>query len=343
MLEIDGSHGEGGGQLVRQAAALSALTGTPIRMVRARANRQPPGLAAQHLAAVRVVAALCNADTPGLQLRAQQFDFIPSRIGAGAFKFDVGTAGSIPLVLQAAIPVALAAPGVVEIEIIGGTDVRGAPAFDYAALVWQPLLKRLGLDLDLAATRRGYYPRGGGIVQASIRPGVTAALSLPGRGAVREIGGIAHTANLPAHIVARMLDRTIAQLERFGPVHIQSCLLGPEQAMGTGGAIAIRADCGAALLGASAVARRGVPAEAVADQAASVLAADLEAGATLDVYASDQLLIYLARADKPSEYLVRQQTRHALTILWLLQQFLPLRWESEPMPSGMHRVRIFPG
>ncbi len=340
MLDIDGSQGEGGGQLVRHAVALSAITGIPIRVFGARARRRPPGLAPQHLAAVRGVAALCCARTPGLALRTQQFEFIPSAIRGGSFHCDVGTAGSVTLVLQAMVPVALAAAAPIEINITGGTDVHGAPAFDYAASVWRPLLNRLGLDVALSAAQRGYYPRGGGRVRAHIRPGVPRSLSLAQRGAVRAIGGYVHTANLPAHIVDRMIGHAHAHLERFGPVQFQRCY--SEQAVGTGGAIALWADCGNTLLGASAVARRGVPAEAVAEEASAVLAADLDAGATLDVYASDQLPIYLARAGAPSEYLVRRPTEHASTMLRLLQQFLPLHWEIEAA-SGAYRVRIIPG
>lgn len=343
MLVIDGSKGEGGGQIVRHAVALSALTATPIRLVGARANRRPPGLAPQHLAAVRGVAELCGARTPGLGLRAQQFDFLPSPIRAGTFRIDVGTAGSIPLVLQATVPVALAAPGPVGIEIHGGTDVHGAPAFDYAALIWQPLLSRIGLHVSLDIARRGYYPRGGGLARASTRPGAPRALCLPERGAIREIGGIVHTSGLPAHIADRMIGRAVERLERYGPVHLERHLFGPDQSAGPGGAIAIRADCGTALLGASAVARRRVPAEAVAEEAAFALAADLEAGATLDVHAGDQLLLYLARAGGPSEYLVSKQTRHAETMLWLLRRFLPLRCEVSPAGGGAHRVKILPG
>jgi RNA 3'-terminal phosphate cyclase (ATP) len=343
LLEIDGSRGEGGGQLVRHAVALSALTATPIRIVRARANRHPPGLAPQHLAAVRGVAQLCGARTPGLVLRTGEFEFRPAAIRAGTFRIDVGTAGSIPLVLQAAVPVALAAPGTVEIEVLGGTDVHGAPAFDYAVSVWQPLLRRLGLHVCLEVRRRGYYPRGGGIVRASIRPGAPCALSMPERGAVREIGGVVHTSNLPAHIASRMAARAGELLERFAPVRLQRNLLEADQAIGPGGAIAIRAECDAALLGASAVARRGVPAENVAEEAAAALAADLDAGATLDVHASDQLLVYLARAGASSQYLVRTHTRHAQTMLWLLGRFLPLRWEIDPTPEGACRVTIIPG
>jgi len=343
MLQIDGSRGEGGGQLVRHAAALSALTATPIRVVKARANRHPPGLAPQHLAAVRGIADLCRAHTTGLDLRTQRFEFRPDAIGAGAFHIDVGTAGSIPLVLQAVVPVALSAPGPVEIEIHGGTDVHAAPAFDYAASVWRSLLSRLGLELSVEVQRRGYYPKGGGIVRVSAQPGAPRALSLPERGPIREIAGSVHTSHLPSHIGTRMVQRAVELLEPFGPVHLDRRRLGGEQAVGPGGAIALHADCAPALLGASAVARRGVPAERVAEEAASTLAADLLAGATLDIHAGDQLLLYLARADGPSEYVVRRHTRHAETMLWLLGRFLPISCEITPSAGNARHVRLIPG
>lgn len=343
MLEIDGSAGEGGGQLVRCAVALAAITGTAIRIVRARAHRDPPGLAAQHLTAVEGVAALCDASTPGLALHARRFEFVPSRLRGGRFTIDVGTAGSVPLVLQATIPVALAAPEPVELVVTGGTDVHGAPAYDYTAQVWQWWLTRMGLDVTLSANRRGYYPRGGGVVGARVRPGEARPLSLVRRGPVRALGGIAHTSNLPAHVVDRMADRCVQRLERFGPVRIERAMCGPGQAVGTGGAIAVWADCAGVRVGASAVARRGVPAEAVADEAVASLIRDLEAGATLDRYASDQLPIYLARAKGPSEYLVRRETRHARTIIDLLRRFLPVGWDIRPTAGGAYRCRIESG
>lgn len=342
MLEIDGSRGEGGGQLVRHAVALAAITGTHVKLVRARANRHPPGLAPQHLAAVRGVADLCGAGTPGLELRTQSFEFIPGPVPGGRYTIDVRTAGSVALVLQAVVPVALSATGPVELTVIGGTDVHRAPAWDYAVSVWVRALRRLGLDVALEIERRGYYPRGGGLVRAFVRRGRPGPLSLPSRGPVREIRGIVHTANLPAHITARMLARATERLEPFGPVALERQLLGGDKAVGAGGAVVLWADCGAARLGACAVARRGVPAEAVADEAVDDLVGDLDVGATLDLRASDQLLVYLALANSPSDYVVRRETRHAATIVGLLQQFLPVRWQAEATATGGIRCTLHP-
>lgn len=342
MLRIDGSRGEGGGQLVRQAVALAAITRKPVKLLRARANRHPPGLAPQHVAAVQGVADLCGAETRGLQLRAQTFEFVPGPVPGGRYKIDVGTAGSVALVLQAVVPVALSAAGPVELAVTGGTDVHRAPAWDYTASVWVRTLRCLGLDVTLEIERRGYFPRGGGLVRALVRPGTPSPLSLPSRGSVREIRGVVHASNLPAHIPARMLARATERLERYGPVALERQLLGDDRAVGAGGAVAVWADCGNVRLGASAVARRGVPAEAVADEAVASLVKDLEAGATLDLHASDQILIHLALADGPSDYVVRSESCHASTIVVLLQQFLPVRWQTEATAMGGVRCTLHP-
>jgi RNA 3'-terminal phosphate cyclase (ATP)/RNA 3'-terminal phosphate cyclase (GTP) len=325
MRTLDGSHGEGGGQLTRMACALAAITGTPIRLVNVRARRDPPGLAPQHLAAVKAVAVLCNAETDDLTLRAQEFVFRPDAIRGGDHRFDVGTAGSITLVLQALLPVALAAPAAVRLEIRGGTDVRAAPPLDYFRFVLLPLLARLGVRTTLDVVQRGYYPRGGGVVRLHVEPGRPQGVALDTPGAIGEIGGAVHVANLPAHILERMLATVRARLARFGPESIAADLLGPDRAAGPGGACVLWARCAHTLLAGAEVAQRGVPAEAIAARAANALSVELDAGVTLDIHAADQLLIYLALAGGPSRFSAREFSSHARTTAWLIEQFLPVR------------------
>lgn len=325
MRDIDGSFGEGGGQLVRTACALAAITGEPLRLRNIRAHRAPPGLAPQHLTAVRAVASLCSAEVEGLALRAPQIVFRPREVKAGEYRFDVGTAGSIALVLQAVLPVALAADGESVLHVHGGTDVRAAPAIDYLGHVLVPLLARMGAHVELEVLRRGYYPRGGGAVVARVRPAPLRALQLDAPGAVRRIAGIAHTSNLPAHIAERMQRTARERLSPLGPAAIDQQVLSGAGALGQGGAIVLWAETDNTRLGASEVAQRGVPAERIAESAAEALKAELVAGATLDIHASDQLLVYLARASGPSRFLARRLSSHAETTLWLLRQFLPLR------------------
>src|SRR5207245_8328423 len=197
MIEVDGGRGEGGGQLLRMALALSALTDTPVRVARIRAGRPTPGLAAQHVTAINAVAALCEAEVTGVSVGASSIEFRPGKLAAGRFSFDVGTAGSITLVLQALLPVAAAAPGAVRVRLLGGTDVRWSPPIDYFNRVFLPLLRRLGAHADVEVLRRGYYPRGGGIVEAVIeRTRLWSALRGSERAEVERVRGIVRGLNV---------------------------------------------------------------------------------------------------------------------------------------------------
>jgi RNA 3'-phosphate cyclase len=325
MREIDGSFGEGGGQLLRTACALAAITGAPLRLRNIRARRAPPGLAPQHLTAVKAVAALCDARVEGLELRSEELVFHPGKLRGGEFRFDVGTAGSITLVLQALLPAALVANASVRIHLSGGTDVRAAPPLDYLRFVLLPLLARMGANVELTLLRRGYYPRGGGELMVAVRPGRLQGLCIETPGTVQEIHGLAHVSNLPAHIVERMQHTARQMLADMARVAIEPQILGRDQAIGQGGAIVLWARTAHTLLGGCEVAQRGVPAERIAKTAAQALREEITAGATLDIHASDQILIYGALARGPSCFLARTLSSHAQTALWLLRQFLPLR------------------
>lgn len=341
MREIDGSYGEGGGQLLRTACALSAITGEPVRLHDIRARRSPPGLAPQHLTAVKAVAALCDAHVEGLELRSPELIFRPNRLRGGEFRFDIGTAGSITLVLQALLPAALHTDSPVRIHLTGGTDVRAAPPLDYLRFVLLPLLAQMGAEVGLTLRRRGYYPRGGGVVEVVVQPRRLKPLRIEAPGAVKEIRGVVHIANLPAHIVMRMQQTTVRLLGDIAHVEIEQQILDRDQAIGQGGAIVLWARTAHALLGGSEVAQRGVPAERIAGTAAQALREEISAGATLDIHASDQILIYCALARGPSSFLARTLSSHAQTALWLLRQFFPLRVNTHPV-GACTRIDIEP-
>ncbi len=341
MLDIDGAYGEGGGQLVRSACALSAITGRAIRVRAIRARRTPPGLAPQHLAAVKAVAALCDAEVAGLELGARDITFRPRTVRGGEFRFDVGTAGSITLVLQAVLPVAIAARTPCDLHITGGTDVRAAPPIDYVRAVLLALLARMGASIEIEVRRRGYYPRGGGAVHVRVAPATLRPLQLDSPGPLVGIAGAAHVSHLPAHIAERMAHAAQACLQGW-PCAIERQGLTGAEAIGQGGAIVLWANTVNTVLGAAAVAERGVPAEQIGARAGAALRTELASGATLDLYASDQLLIYLALADGPSRFVARALSAHAATTLWLLPQLLPVRVTSEPAGSAV-RIALVPG
>lgn len=341
MLDIDGAHGEGGGQLARTAVALSAITGIGLRLHDIRARRLPPGLAPQHVAAIKAVAQLCQARTEGLAVGAREIVFEPGQLRGGTFVFEVGTAGSVTLVLQAALPVAIACPEPVYMVLRGGTDIRAAPPLDYFAHIILPLLERIGVHADLEVRRRGYYPRGGGEIALNVRPAIPGALRLEQPGAVEEIGGMLHTAGLPGHVLDRMLLTVSRAFVRYPQLNIETRSLTKAQALGQGGAAVIWARTNKALLGGSEVAQRGVPAERIAQTAADALKAEIAASATLDVHAADQLLVYFALAREPSCFRVRALTSHVQTTQWLLQRFLPVRFQSAISETCI-RVDVFP-
>lgn len=343
MIEVDGAHGEGGGQLLRMAVALSAVTQTPVRVSRIRAGRPKPGLAAQHAASVRAVSELCGGNVRGVEVGSSEVTFVPEAVRAGRYSWDVGTAGSISLVFQALLPVAAAAPGPVRVRIVGGTDVPWSPPMDYVSRVFLPLVRRLGALVDLEVPRRGYYPRGGGLLEAVIEP--TRSWS-PFRAArtdsIERVRGIAHVSNLPEEIPKRMKHAAIRRLHGAKDVKVEERLYRGDEAIGQGGALVLWAETTETFLGADSLAQRGKPSEKVGEEAASSLMAEIDSRATLDVHAADQLLVYLARANGPCEFRVREVSRHLETLMWLLPQFLPVDFKVVRQGAGS-QVTVVPG
>jgi RNA 3'-terminal phosphate cyclase (ATP) len=328
LIEIDGSYGEGGGQLVRTAVALAALTGSALRLTKVRANRARPGLAAQHLAAVRAVAALCEARCEALELHATAFTFVPSAPSKGGeLRVEVGTAGSVTLVLQALMPVLLAASHPSRVVVTGGTDVRRAPPWDFFREVLLRHLARLGARTHASLTRRGYYPGGGGEVAIDVEPAALRPLQLAAPAAPWCIAGEAHVARLPRSIAERMRRAALDALGGEAPVHAR--VLGDAETAGTGGAVALWGQSEAGVIGAARVAERGVRAEALGEAVGRELAADIASGAMLDVHSADQILVYLAMAKGKSSFTTREVSSHARTAMWLIPQFLPVRFSVE--------------
>src|SRR6266508_6939345 len=343
MIEIDGAHGEGGGQLLRMAVALSALTATAVRVVRIRAGRQNPGLAAQHATAVRALAELCGGDVSGLEVGSSAIDFRPGAVVAGRHSFDVGTAGSVTLVLQATLPVACAAPGNAWLRVVGGTDVRWSPPIDYFARVFLPLLRRIGGRVEIEVLRRGYYPRGGGAVDVVLEPTRTwAPFDVASPPAFHSVRGIAHVSNLGEDIPKRMKHAAMRRLHGVADVKIEERVYRGVEAVGQGGAFVLWAEAGPTILGASSIAERGKSSERVGEEAAAALVAEMNSGATLDVHAADQLLPYLARPDRPSHFLVREVSGHLETMAWLVPQFVPSKIEFASV-GAVHKVSVEPG
>jgi RNA 3'-terminal phosphate cyclase (ATP) len=211
-LIIDGGMDEGGGQIVRMAAALSACTGRPVEMIRIRAKRPLPGLAAQHCAAVEAVARACGARLNGCKKGSSHLSFFPGRIRTLEIDLDIGSAGSIPLVMQAWLPVAMHEGGT--LTVTGGTEVRMSPPIDYLEHVFLPVLRHAGADITVDVLARGYYPRGGGRVRITVEQSRLSPISIP---AVDDRWGICScSSNLPTHVTERQARRAAEVLQEAG-------------------------------------------------------------------------------------------------------------------------------
>jgi RNA 3'-terminal phosphate cyclase (ATP) len=326
VLEIDGSYGEGGGQLVRTAVALSVMTDQPIHVRNIRANRPIPGLRPQHFTALSCIREICGAEVEGLTINSRTIEFTPHSIKPGTYHFDVGTAGSMTLVLQACLLCGLKTTGPLIIHLQGGTDVRWAPSWDYFSYVFLPLVKKLGVHADAQLIKRGYYPVGGGEAVLSIQPSdhlVPFQAGDPQR--FHEIQGIIHLANLPEHIGIRMKHaamKTALQHNLNSSLRIDTM---SSSSPGTGVTLWSSSDC--TILGSTVLGEKNVSAEMVGEQAASLLIKEIQSGATLDSFGVDQLLPYLACAPKASTCLIRELSNHTKTNMWLIKQFFPVNFE----------------
>lgn len=320
MIEIDGSHGEGGGQILRTSISLSAVIGEPIRISNIRAGRPNPGLQPQHVTSMEAIAEICEADVEGLFPGSKEIVFRPGQLVGGEFEFDVGTAGSITLVVMSCLLPAALSKARLRMTVKGGTDVRWSPAIDYFRLVHLPLLAKFGVDCDLELVSRGFYPEGGGEVVVETSPsGRLAGIDLPHRGEILRIDGVAFAQNLPEHVVSRTKHSALKKLVDFREVSIDSDL---RRGHSTGAGIVLAAVTENTVLGSSALGARGVRSEALGEACAVDLLDTLKMDATVDEHMLDQILPYMAMAEKECRIAAEEITAHAETNMWAIEQIL---------------------
>jgi RNA 3'-terminal phosphate cyclase (ATP) len=345
MIEIDGSHGEGGGQILRTALSLSCISGKPFRMVNIRKGRKKPGLAPQHLVSVRAAREISGAQVSGDREGSVELVFSPEKVKGGDFSFDVGTAGSTILVLQSIVPALLFTRGKSTVTVKGGTHVPFSPSFQYAASVLVPALGRLGAELSLSLGSHGFYPRGGGEIRAEIFPskGIR-SLDLKERGKIHAVTGWSAAGNLPLSIARRQRDAAMGALrprlpDVTFPVDIEVL---PAQTPGQGTFLFLLVEAEKGIAGFSSLGQRGKRAEAVGEEAAAALAAHCETGAALDPHLPDQLALYLAMGRESSAFTTSRVTKHLVTNLWTIGLFREFRYSVEGEVGKPGTVRIGP-
>jgi RNA 3'-terminal phosphate cyclase (ATP) len=319
IVTIDGSQGEGGGQILRTALSLSAVTAKPFVISNIRAGRAKPGLMRQHLTAVKAAAAICGAQIEGAAVGSTRLRFEPAALQAGEYAFNIGSAGSTSLVLQTVLlPLALAG-GASRVTLQGGTHNNGAPPFEFLVHAFLPLLRRIGFDADIGLRRYGFYPVGGGEVCAEIQPySPSGPLSIEERGALVSQRAEAIVANLPFHIAERELARVAERLE--WPRQSLSART-ERRADGTGNVLLLRLDFQNVTELAIASGRMGLPAETVADEAVEAVRDYLAGTAPVGRHLADQLLLPMALG-AGGRFVTSKPSQHTLTNIQVIRQFL---------------------
>jgi RNA 3'-phosphate cyclase len=340
LLALDGSFGEGGGQILRTSLALSLVTARSFHLRNIRIGRRRPGLQPQHLSSVHAAAAIGGARVHGGTLDSTELVFEPGQVVPGNYRFAIGTAGATGLVLQTVyLPLALRGGAPSDVTLEGGTHVPWSPCFHFLDVTWRRYLKLLGMEIRLRLHHPGFYPRGGGVVEARVQPcSQLRGLHLEERGAVTTATGFSAVAGLPEHIARRQARRAACRLEKAGllvDIREETWAGGP----GTVLAVVVGTESVPALffgLGA-----RGKPAERVADEAVDqALAYPRAAPAAVDARSADQLVLPLALAQGPSAFTVAEVTSHLLTNVAVIRRFLKRNVLCEGSEGGPGWIRV---
>jgi RNA 3'-terminal phosphate cyclase (ATP) len=336
LIHIDGSEGEGGGQILRSSLSLSICTQQPFRISRIRAKRDKPGLLRQHLTAVKAAAEISGATVTGAQIGSQELTFRPGLLQAGSYTFAIGTAGSTGLVLQTVLPPLLTAAGPSSVRISGGTHNKSSPPFEFLQRVFLPLLARLGAQVGLELRSHGFYPRGGGEIVAHIEPlQARNALHLHERGAPLRSYAEAHIAALPIHIAQRELEVIGSELQ-WGSE--QLLLRGLPNDVGPGNVVTLTAEHEQVSEVITAFGERGVRAEDLASAAACEMREYLLSPAPVGEHLADQLLLPMALASGGS-FTTTVVSEHLRSNALVVEKFTQRRVHIEAVDGG-HRIAM---
>lgn len=332
MLTLDGSLGEGGGQVLRTSLALSAITGTPFALENIRANRSRPGLARQHLTCVRAAAEICGATVEGAEMRSTRIVFRPGAVKPGAYAFSIGTAGSANLVLQTVLPPLMLAEAPSLVSVDGGTHNDKSPPFHFLEKVFAPQLRRMGIGLTLELERYGFFPAGGGRVTMQVEPGPLTPLSLPERGHVTTLRPRAVVSALPRKVGRRELTELADHLglgKRYGTVEEV------EDPVGPGNVLMVEVICQHVTELFTGFGAKGLPAEKLAKALAREVQRWLHANVPVGPYLADQLLLPLALAGG-GHFKTVAPDPHTPTNAAVIQRFLDVSIHIAEKRDGWH-------
>ena len=336
-IHIDGSLGEGGGQILRTSLALAALLRQPVKIENIRANRPKSGLKTQHLAGVLALAKITDAELKGAHKHSTRVEFIPRTIKGGNYRFEISTAGSASMLLGAILPALLFAPQSSEITITGGTHVPFSPPFHYLDKVFLPALRKLGGMVELELVRWGFYPKGGGEIKAYVKPcrGLQ-GLELMQRGKLQDLQiSACSSIHLPDHIAQREIVHVEKSLEGYkGIINSSSYAC---QSFSPGNFVFLEADYEHTVAGFGVLGKRGKPAEEVAEEACQAFKDFEQTSVTVDSHLADQLILYMALAHGKSIIITEKATSHLMTNIDIIKKFLSTKIYLDP-GSGILQV-----
>ncbi len=328
MIEIDGSIG--GGQLLRTAIGLSALTLKPVRIINIRKGKKrgKPGLRPQHLMGVKITGEFCNAKIKGLKENSLEVEFVPKKLNLTNKTIDIGTAGNIGLLLQTLTPLLVFNNKSIILEVIGGTETKWAPTIQYIKYVTYPLLNQMGANLSLNVIRHGYYPKGGGLVTVETKSSKKLNnFVLLDRGKIQSIHVYSVCGSLPPHVAERQGRSGLNTLQYHFPNVKVSMSYESVKSPSPGSSVTCIASCENSVMGKDALGEKGIRAEKVGELAAEKLLKSLKSGAPLDKYMADQILVFLALAEGESKVRVEEITDHCRTNIGVIEQILPVMFE----------------
>lgn len=345
MPRIDGSFGEGGGQILRTALALACVRKEPIEIYNIRKGRKKPGLQPQHLASVRACAKICDARVEGDYLGSTELKFVPGDLKSGEHTFDVaeekGSAGSVSLVVQSILVPLLFCPEECQVTIRGGTHVPFSPPFDYVTRVLLPFVSRIGVKAEAKISKCGFYPQGGGEVYIRTYPTQRlSGLTLENKGKLVNLTGVSAVANLPVSVAERQKKKAeqILGQEKLEP-EISTTEV---SSVGTGTYFFLLVEFENSVAGFSALGERGKPAEMVAQEACQSLLDFLKTEAAVEEHLADQILPFLALAKEESRFTVSKITSHLLTNVWVVEKFKTSKIRVDGRVGEYGRIRITP-
>jgi RNA 3'-terminal phosphate cyclase (ATP) len=343
LVDLDGSLGEGGGQILRTALAASMLLGRGFKLRRIRAGRDKPGLRPQHLTCVKASAELCEAEVKGDYVGSSEIVFRPGAVRPRDMTIDIGTAGSTALVLHTLfLPIALRADRPVSLKLVGGTFNDAAPSYPFIETTWLRYMNKFGLKATVSSPRVGFYPRGGGELNVVIEPGALVPLTLVDRPPIVRVRGFAGIAGLVDSIAERMSRRALKRLEQRGlsvPVEIETVAW---RSNSKGAAIALEVELesapSATFVGLGAP---GKPAESIVDHTVDELLEYVDAPiGVVDPHSADQILAPAAFAEGTSEYASTRVTEHLRTNADTMRAFVDRTITIEENDDGSGRVVV---